>query len=875
MPDVKDKSDNVVVRATTLTPIALPESSTLIPEILKSMHHHPLAAHIGQKKMLAAMRPRFWWKGWSKQVAEYVRSCHHCQLYKALRRLQPSAILPFHAPHPFETLGIDLIGPFPRARGKCYVLTVLCHFGRWLWLLPLPSKSAKHVARALYEHVVLPMCIPKRILSDRGGEFVNEVMKHLCALLEIAHPLSAPWHPQTNGKNENSHKFIKKSLAILVAEHGRLWVDYLSALEFAWRHAKIAWADKTPFECTMGFAGPLPLDLLTAPAARIIADGKRFHAAHLARLASSWQQVTQLRDKFESSMVGGDVDAQAFPIYHEGSEVCAWLPSHEAGSQALMTQWRGPFLVIRRLGAKTYRLLDRRSDTGFNISVDNMHPYKRRSAKLAGSEVEPERHWAEEGSVVSRGRRGESVKAAVGAAPSPPDLGRTPARPELDETVDEAATSSPDLGRAPARPKPKKAVKRSDDAISTSVTDVLYASPDTGRWERAEVIGGELGDEKWVIRLIGKRTTIVADPLDELIEYDEAKAGEEWTDGDERTRPADEDGLTEYLPEAEEDPPFDSLSYADQQRVVKEAIAMINEVNQQLEVKRSSIPGIARQYPYGVFARRRLRKALVIGSYRGEVIGQAEFDRRYPTNQSRYVLELKRRVYIDATDPFKAGAGRFVNDCGPGRKPNVKYVRCKEKILLQTLRLILPGEELLSSYGSAYYWKEGEQKAAPTDAVGVENKEAGGARLPVSVHPDTDATPEEVLSERAEPGPPSIAQDHLDFESDSLVLYAGGEIGPWLIGSVLAVDAARPYVEVHRYGSLQLLRGKALRTCKFRPAFVDPRDGKQVFTSRPLVRYAPVLDIIEFADVMERDFYLTNSGLLPDAVIRTIAALSS
>ena len=90
---------------------------------------------------------------------------------------------------------------------------------------------------------------------------------------------------------------------------------------------------------------------------------------------------------------------------------------------------------------------------------------------------------------------------------------------------------------------------------------------------------------------------------------------------------------------------------------------------------------------------------------------------------------------------------------------------------------------------------------------------------------------------------------------------------------MIAVDLSRPLMEVHRFGSLGLESGKALATCKFRPAYIDPGDGKQVFTKRPVRRLEPSFDIIEFADIIERDFYLTNREKLPDAIVRAIQAL--
>ena len=328
-PAVKNKAGVVLTPSQILTPIALPIGSQLISAVLKSMHDHPTAAHIGMQKMLRLMQGRFYWKGWSAAVREYVRTCDLCQRYKALRRLKPSALLPYHSPRPFHTLGIDLIGPLPRARGMMYCLTVICHFSSWLWIVPIPSKMPEVVAKALYTRVILPMCIPLFILSDRGGEFVNKVLKHLCTLLRLGHKKSCSWHPQTNGKVENSHKFIKKSLAITVADQGRRWVDYVSELEFAWRHAPLAWASTTPFAVALGFEAPLPLDFLTASPVAIQLEGSRFHAAHLARLATTWQLMNSRRDEAEAKFTGADADEQPVAIYHEGSEVIAWLPSKQ------------------------------------------------------------------------------------------------------------------------------------------------------------------------------------------------------------------------------------------------------------------------------------------------------------------------------------------------------------------------------------------------------------------------------------------------------------------------------------------------------------------------------------------------------------------
>jgi len=306
-------------------------------------------------------------------------------------------------------------------------------------------------------------------------------------------------------------------------------------------------------------------------------------------------------------------------------------------------------------------------------------------------------------------------------------------------------------------------------------------------------------------------------------------------------------------------------------------IEILNMHNQQVAVRKSTIKGLSRDAPYGVFSKKRLRENLVIGTYRGETVSQAEFEERYPEGRRpRYVMELKPRVYVDARDPTKAGSARYINDPGPNRKANVTFVHNRERILVQTLRVILPGEELFVDYGDAYEWADAERKDAPTDASPARIAEAGGVPLEHMVHPRADdvALPDphqlDPLVDEVD-----LRSGHRDFEPDSLILYADDDSGfGWLIGRIVAVDHARPLVEVHRLGSYELSKGKDASLCQFRHAHVDPKDGKQVYTNKPVRRYNPVYDHVLFAEIVERDFYLTNRERLPDHVARAAQTLT-
>ena len=76
----------------------------------------------------------------------------------------------------WEILGIDLIGPLPATEaGHKHVCTVTDLFTKWVFARPVKSKSSADVADVILE-LIYSYGPPTKIISDRGGEFVNEVM---------------------------------------------------------------------------------------------------------------------------------------------------------------------------------------------------------------------------------------------------------------------------------------------------------------------------------------------------------------------------------------------------------------------------------------------------------------------------------------------------------------------------------------------------------------------------------------------------------------------------------------------------------------------------------------------------------------------------
>ena len=89
----------------------------VVPDSLKAFvlrRHHglPIAGHCGEKKVIAKIRKRFWWKHQSRDVKRWIRACLICRRRKTPRPLTagtPKAVC--LSPHPGHTIAIDLVGP--------------------------------------------------------------------------------------------------------------------------------------------------------------------------------------------------------------------------------------------------------------------------------------------------------------------------------------------------------------------------------------------------------------------------------------------------------------------------------------------------------------------------------------------------------------------------------------------------------------------------------------------------------------------------------------------------------------------------------------------------------------------------------------------
>ena len=115
------------------------------------------------------------------------------------------------------------------------------------------------------------MC-PRYILSDNGTEFKNNLIDEFLKQLGIERIFSAPYHPQSNGKLEVFHKYLKPTLKKLCEKDPSNWDQYLNQVLTSYRVTPNLATAEMSFLLMYGRDPNLPLHQLLEPMQWFLGD---------------------------------------------------------------------------------------------------------------------------------------------------------------------------------------------------------------------------------------------------------------------------------------------------------------------------------------------------------------------------------------------------------------------------------------------------------------------------------------------------------------------------------------------------------------------------------------------------------------------------
>ena len=138
-------------------------------------------------------------------------------------------------------------------QGYDSILVVVDWFTKMAHFVPTTEKTtAEGLARLFRDNVWGLHRLPESIISDRGLQFIAELMRKLNEMLRIKTKLSTAFHPQTDGQTERMNQELKQYLCMFINHRQEQWPEWLGMAEFAYNNKAHSGTKVPPFEANNG-----------------------------------------------------------------------------------------------------------------------------------------------------------------------------------------------------------------------------------------------------------------------------------------------------------------------------------------------------------------------------------------------------------------------------------------------------------------------------------------------------------------------------------------------------------------------------------------------------------------------------------------------
>ena len=217
---------------------------------LINMYHN--LGHFKSESVIRRLQELYYWPQMAKQAEQIISRCAICHKFDHA----PQVDHPAHVTRVtkiFEKIGIDLVLGFPPSIEGEYIgmLVITEYLSKFPVVFPIRNKSMAEIGSKLIEYIAM-FGPPTEIVSDRGKEFVNEVVGAINKVFNVVHKQTSAYNPRTNGLTERFNQTLTLSLQKLSHHDKDNWPAYVPFVLFAYRARRHSTTNFSPFELMFG-----------------------------------------------------------------------------------------------------------------------------------------------------------------------------------------------------------------------------------------------------------------------------------------------------------------------------------------------------------------------------------------------------------------------------------------------------------------------------------------------------------------------------------------------------------------------------------------------------------------------------------------------
>ena len=241
----------------------------------------------------------------------------------------------------------------------------------------MADQKTETIAKLLVEEVICRHGAPERLLSDRGTNFLSDVIAEVCRLLNIKKVNMSGYHPQTDGLVERFHKTLIQMLSLYVEKHGRDWDHYLPYLLYAYRVSAQESVRESPFFLLYGRDARQPVEeALACPTTVYTLDVDDYKSELVRGLSDAWdaaKQSIKLAQEHQKANYNRHAKDRKYRV---GDRVMVHMPHKSTGKAAKLARpFFGSYRIINITPTNAeVRLVDKPDENSIFVSLSRVRP---------------------------------------------------------------------------------------------------------------------------------------------------------------------------------------------------------------------------------------------------------------------------------------------------------------------------------------------------------------------------------------------------------------------------------------------------------------------------------------------------------------------
>jgi hypothetical protein len=301
--------------------------------IFKEIHDD--GGHLGLYKSAEAIRERFYWPYWKRDLKQHLKRCFACETKKSDREPHKEELFPKESEKVFERVHVDICGPVTESDGCKHIIVLQDAFSKWLEAAPIKDTNTSTIVGWLKKNVFHRFGEPDMITTDGGSQFESREFAKFCKNLAIEHHICLHYHHNGNGLVEKAIQTLESMLRTSIENQSD-------------------WAEKIP-DCIRAYnarkhhtTGVTPYSLMFNREARLKVD-REFGLEQPEMDAEMNETLARTNRETETKHMKKMYDRKRKDATLSPGDNVLWhKPDQKVGnSKKLNRKWTGPFKVIQ------------------------------------------------------------------------------------------------------------------------------------------------------------------------------------------------------------------------------------------------------------------------------------------------------------------------------------------------------------------------------------------------------------------------------------------------------------------------------------------------------------------------------------------------